>query len=186
MDAISAAEHLHVFMEHADRILMAGLAQSTNVIHSLFATNSTRGGTDLVKTPTFYVFKMFVPHHIKNAQWAPIDLESQMINGGGRNMPVLSTGATVNEDGEVHLSIANVDLVESRSLTTTFASDKLGYVVESAEIITGAAKDTFNDFGQAERINIKPFAEDGYDICGKKLKVEVPAKSIVMLKLKPL
>ena len=36
---------------------MAGLAQGINVIHSLLLTRSSDGA--LVKTPTFYAFKMF-------------------------------------------------------------------------------------------------------------------------------
>ena len=71
MDALSAALTLNMFMANADRVQMAGLAQAINVIHSLFLTNAASGGQDLVKTPTFYVFKMFVPHHTNGAKWAP-------------------------------------------------------------------------------------------------------------------
>jgi alpha-L-arabinofuranosidase len=41
MDAISATEQLHLFMQYADRIFMAGLAQGVNVIHSLPLTRSS-------------------------------------------------------------------------------------------------------------------------------------------------
>src|SRR5664279_4469472 len=58
LDAMSSAETLHLFMQHADRFAMAGLAQGVNVIHSLLLTKDAA----LVKTPTFYVFKMFLPH----------------------------------------------------------------------------------------------------------------------------
>ena len=61
MDAISSAEQLHLFMQHADRVFMGGMAQAVNVIHALFFTRAADAA--LVKTPAFYVFKMFIPHH---------------------------------------------------------------------------------------------------------------------------
>jgi hypothetical protein len=186
MDAISSAEHLHVFMEHADRVLMAGLAQSTNVIHSLFFTNSSSGGTELVKTPAFYVFKMFVPHHVNNARWMPSTLESEDITGNGRSFPVLSSAATVNDAGELSISLVNVDLVSTRDVTVTVDTDLIGYTLESAEVITADAKDSYNDFGATEEVNIQPLADTSYALCGRKLKVSLPSKSVVMFRLTPL
>ena len=147
--------HLNVFMAHADRVLMAGLAQSTNVIQSLFLTNTASGGTDLVKTPTFYVFKMYVPHHVNGATWAPNTLASESITGNGQTFPVLSVGTTVDAAGGVNISLVNVDLVNSRTIDITLDSDWAAYGVSSAQIITGAQKDTYNDFGQPEAVNIQ-------------------------------
>jgi alpha-N-arabinofuranosidase len=186
MDAISAAEQLHVFMAHADRILMAGLAQPVNVIHALFLTNSSSGGTDLVKTPTFHVFKMFVPHHSANARWAPIALSSEDITGNGKSFPVLSAGATIDDAGDVHISLVNVDLTNERSVTVTLDSSLVGYTIASAQVITGPARDSYNDFGQPEAVSLQPLADTRYDICRKKLEVTLPSKSVVMLSLQPL
>jgi len=186
MDAISAAEQLHLFMKHADRVLMAGIAQPINVIHSLFLTNSNSGGTDLVKTPTFYVFKMFVAHHTQNAKWAPNTLSSEDISGNGKTFPVLSSGATVNDAGQVNVSLANVDLVNSRDITITLDTATSDYAVASAQVITGQAKDSYNDFGQTEAVTLLPLADTEYQLCGRKLKVTLPSKSVVMFSLNPL
>jgi alpha-N-arabinofuranosidase len=183
MDAISAGTHLNVFMEHADRVLMAGLAQSTNVIHSLFLTNTATGGTDLVKTPTFYVFKMFVPHHVNGATWAPHELSSESITGNGQTFPVLSAGTSVDADGVVSVSLVNVDLENHRTIDVTLDSDWEAYGVESADVITGAEKDTYNDFGQPEAINIQPLDAAAVTACGRSLSVTLPAKSVAMVRL---
>src|SRR3569833_4005950 len=106
MVAISAAESWHLFMQHADRYQMAGLAQGINVIHSLLLTKNS----DLVKTPTFYVFKMFLPHHRSNAKWAPNTLTSEKITGNSQSFPVLSAGTTVDDQGRINISLANEDL----------------------------------------------------------------------------
>jgi len=54
-----------------------------------------------------------------------------------------------------------------------------------AQVVTGPAKDTYNDFGQAERVNIQPLPASNYQICGRSLAVTLPSKSVVMLTLSP-
>ena len=183
LDAVSAAEHLHVFMQHADRVEMAGLAQAINVIHALFLTRDSDGA--LVRTPTFYVFKMFVPHHTLDAKWAPNTLASENINGNGANFPVISAGTTVDSEGHVNISLANVDLVNTRTISVTLNSSKNSYIVSKAEVITGPAKDSYNDFAQTEVVNIQPLDTASCIVSGKSLKVTLPSKSIAMLVLTP-
>ena len=185
MDALSAAITLNLFVRNADRIRMAGLAQAVNVIHSLFLTNSANGGSDLVKTPTFYVFKLMVPHHTNNARYAPVTLSSEQINEGGHTFGVVSSAATVNDAGQVNISLANVDLTNTRDVTITLDSATADYAVASAEVVTGPAKDSYNDFGQAEVVNIQTLDASSYDFCGRKVRVTLPTKSVVMLTLTP-
>jgi alpha-N-arabinofuranosidase len=183
MDAVSAAEQLHIFMSHADRIQAAALAQPINVIHSLFVTRASDGA--LVKTSTFYVFKLFAAHHAANARWAPNTLNSQNIQGNNTSFPVLSSGATVDDTGGVNISLVNVDLVDSRSVDIKLNSDTTSYVVTGAQVITGDAKDAFNDFGEPERVNAQPLAASSFQACGRTLSVTLPSKSVVMFRLDP-
>jgi alpha-N-arabinofuranosidase len=183
MHGIASAETLHLFMQHADRIGMAGLAQAINVIHSLFLTRASDGV--LVKTPTFYVWKMFVPHHSAGAKWAPSTLTSEKISGNNTTFPVLSAGTTVDSSGHVNISLANVDLTKTRSIQITLNSSHAGYAVASAQFVTGAAKDTYNDFGKPEQVNIQDLPTANYSVCSKTLNVTLPPKSVVMLVLNP-
>jgi len=183
MDAISGAETLHLFMQHADRYAMAGLAQGINVIHSLLLTRSSDSA--LVKTPTFYVFKMFLPHHRANAKWAPNTLTSENITGNGQTFPVLSAGSSVDDQGRVNISLANVDLLNTHTIRVTVTSSKSAYTVSAAQVITGPAKDSYNDYAQTEKVNIQPLAASSCSITGKTLQVTLPAKSVVMLVLTP-
>jgi alpha-N-arabinofuranosidase len=185
MDAVAAGVSLNLFTRHADRFQMAGLAQAVNVIQALFLTNSVSGGTDLVKTPTFYVFKLLAPHHIDNARLAPGTLTSERITGNGQTFNVLSSAATTNDAGQVNISLANLDLVNARDLTITLESQPASYAMASAQVITGPAKDSFNDFGQPETVNIQTLPATSYTLCGRKLKVTLPSKSVVMLRLDP-
>ncbi len=183
MDAISSAEQLHLFMQHADRVFMGGMAQAVNVIHALFFTRAADAA--LVKTPAFYVFKMFLPHHSSGAKWAPNTLTGENITGNGATFPVLSAGATVDTLGRVNISLANVDLVNTHAVQINLTSAKAGYTVASAQVITGPAKDSFNDFNGTEAVNIQTLASSSCTISGKSLRVTLPAKSVVMLVLAP-
>jgi alpha-N-arabinofuranosidase len=183
MDAISSAEQLHLFMQHSDRIFMAAVAQPINVIHSLFLTRQSDGV--LVKTPAFYVFKMFIPHHSSGAKWAPNTLTTENVRGNNTNIPVISAGTSVDSQGRVNVSLANVDLVNPRTVQITLNSTRASYRAVSAQIITGPAKDTYNDFGQPERVNIQTLAASSCTISGKTVKVTLPSKSVVMLVLAP-
>jgi alpha-N-arabinofuranosidase len=185
MDGIAAAQTLNVFMANADRVQMAGLAQAINVIQSLFNTNQDAGGTALVKTPTFHVFKLFVPHHTNNAKWAPNTLTGEKVTGNSKTFSVVNSGATVNDAGQVHINLINVDLTKTRDVTISLTSGKSDYYVSKAEVITGPQKDSFNDYGKAETVTIQTLDAKSYQACGKKAKVTLPAKSIVMLTLNP-
>ena len=183
MDGISAAETLHLFISHADRYEMAGLAQGVNVIHSLLLTR--KSDSALVKTPTFYVFKMFLPHHRSNAKWAPSTLKSENITGNGKTFPVLSAGTSVDDQGRVNISLVNVDLVNTRTIQVTIDSSKTGYDVTTAQVIAGPAKDSYNDYAQTEKVNIQGLSPTSCSISGKTLQVTLPSKSVAMLVLTP-
>ena len=129
MDAISSAEHFHLFMQHADRIKMTGMAQPINVIHAMFLTRQSDGV--LVKTPVFYLWKMFLPHHTANAKWAPNTLVTENVTGNNTSIPVISAGTTVDDQGRVNISLANVDLVNTRTVQITLTSSKAAYSVAS-------------------------------------------------------
>ncbi len=180
MDAVGAGAHLHQFINNADRVGVAALAQGVNVIQSVININQSG---QMVKTPTFYVFKMFKPHHSNNARFAPIT-SSRFENANG-STPVGNAAATVDDSGNVNISMVNVDLSSTRQITFTLTSSKISSLsVKSAEIITGPAINTTNDFGKPEQVNIQPFESSNYSLDGKTLTVKMPTKSVIMIRLK--
>ena len=58
-DAVSAAISLNVFNNHADRVRMANIAQTVNVLQAMALTREDQ----LVLTPTYHVFDMYACHH---------------------------------------------------------------------------------------------------------------------------
>ena len=182
MDAVGAGAHLNMFISNADRVGIAALAQGVNVIQSII--NINQSGV-MVKTTSFYVFKMYKPHHTDNAKFAPITASN--FNNVNGNVPSGNAAATVDDNGIVNISITNVDLASTHDVTVTLTSDAEKYTVKSAEVVTGPALNSGNDFGKDEVVNIKTLDESNYSLEdeGKTLKVTMPTKSVVMVRLQP-
>ena len=65
-DAMLAALNLNIFARHADRVRMANIAQMINVLQAMILTDKEK----MVLTPTYYVFKMYVP--FQDATFVPV------------------------------------------------------------------------------------------------------------------
>ncbi len=57
-DALIAALTLDIFNRHADKVVMANVAQLVNNLHSLFLAREDH----FVATPNYHVFEMYAPH----------------------------------------------------------------------------------------------------------------------------
>lgn len=68
-------------------------------------------------------------------------------------------------------------------MTVTLTGGAGHYAMAPAQVITGPAKDSYNDFGKPETVNIQPLPATNYQLCGTKLKVTLPPKGVVMLTL---
>ncbi|MFS8572711.1 MAG: alpha-N-arabinofuranosidase, partial [Clostridia bacterium] len=57
-DALVAGLHLNIFNNHAERVKMANIAQTVNVLQAMILTD----GPKMIVTPTYHVFEMYKPH----------------------------------------------------------------------------------------------------------------------------
>jgi len=102
-DAVFAAKALHIFYRNSDSVAMAMQTQTCNLNESLFDTN----GKHFVKTPTFWVMKLFKEH-----------LEQFVLEDAFTADDYVDALITVSDDGRrVVLTAANSHLYEERSLT---------------------------------------------------------------------
>ena len=92
-DAVVAALTLNIFNKHADRVKMANIAQTVNVLQSVALTD----GEDMVLTPTYYVFKMFKEHQNNTLLGSYITTPERTINS--ETAPQLIESAAVDENG---------------------------------------------------------------------------------------
>ena len=104
-DALVASLHFDVFHRHADRLVMATIAQTVNVLQAMVLTDDAGG---LVLTPTYHVFEMNKGHH--DATSVPVHLVDRpapyALDGG--QLELLSASASV-KDGRGLVSVTNLD-----------------------------------------------------------------------------
>ena len=80
-DAILAALNLNIFARHADRVRGANIAQMINVLQAMILTDKEK----MVLTPTYYVFKMYVP--FQDATFVPITFDAGTYTHGDVALP---------------------------------------------------------------------------------------------------
>ena len=101
-DALVAGINLNLFNRHADRVKMANIAQTVNVLQSVILTKEDQ----IVLTPTYYVFKMYSVH--QDATLIPVNLETGKYEIGGKTVPAIDASASI-KDGIVSITMCNLD-----------------------------------------------------------------------------
>ncbi|MCX6333041.1 MAG: alpha-N-arabinofuranosidase [Bacteroidia bacterium] len=173
-DAITAAIHLNIFNQHAERVKVANLAQVVNVLQSVILTKDDK----IVLTPTYHVFRMFRVH--QEAQLLNTDLRCEDYVVGDRGIPAISASASVDKEGKVHISIANLNPNKEITMTCPVIGDTFKTV--TGEVLTANEMAVYNSFEKPE--NIKPTVFNGYKMKDGILTITMPAKSVVVLELK--
>jgi len=173
-DALVAAINLNIFAHHADRVKMTAIAQMVNVLQAMILTDGPR----MVKTPTYYVFQMFLPW--QDATNIPIDLKSPWYNKNEWTMPAVSASAVRDTAGQIHVALANLDPNKPVTVSTTL--DGVTATSVGGRVITAPAMNAINTFDQPN--TVVPQAFSGAQVSGNTLTVTLPAKSVVVLNLK--
>ncbi len=167
-DALVAALTLNVFMRHCDRVAMANIAQTVNVLQAVVLTE----GDKMALTPTYHVFDLYKAH--QDAQAVDCFVES---GEAAEDLAQLHASASV-KDGALTLTVANVSA--DRPLTAEVALD--GFAVKTAEgRILAGAMDAYNNF-EHTRLAPKPFA--GVKAEGGRLVLDLPACSVAEITCK--
>jgi len=106
-DALFTAISFHKFHELAANLFMANIAQTINVLQALILTQ----GPQLVCTPTYHVFDLFMPH--RDGRFVPCDATKvpTIKSPQGNEAAALSASATLSADGkELFVSVVNLDI----------------------------------------------------------------------------
>ncbi len=137
-DAILASLNLNIFARHADRVRMANIAQMINVLQAMILTDKEK----MVLTPTYYVFKMYVP--FQDATFIPVAFDAGTYTHGSVTLPRVDAIAAKGADGKLLLEITNLDAENPATIDV----DVAGITAKSAkaETLTGVAVDSINTF----------------------------------------
>lgn len=171
-DAIVAATNFHIFMRHADRVRMANIAQMVNVLQAVLQTDGPR----MVKTPTYYAFWMYRP--FQGATALPVAVSSPDYAMGSNKLPAVDVTAARGSDGATYVALINAD--PNQGASVELALDGAGKRI-SGQVLTAPNMDSRNRFGAPEDVHPHPFRGARWAV--GKLRVDMPAKSVVVLSL---
>jgi alpha-N-arabinofuranosidase len=172
-DAMVAALSLNTFNRHADRVKMANIAQTVNVLQSMVLTQDD----EMIVTPTYHVFEMFKGH--QDATLLPIVLDEGAYTYGETTIPALNASASVNDEGRVLITIANFDPHGGRTVNVSLRGGSLSQV--SGRILTADEMTAHNTFETPDDVAPAPFEDARLN--GDRLVIEMPPKAIVALEL---
>ena len=173
-DALIAGTTLNIFNNHADRVRLAALAQTVNVLQSLVLTDKDK----MLLTPTYYVFDLYKVH--QDARSLVVQLGSPDYTYGGRRIPAVNVSASKDSAGVIHISLVNLDPVNSFRVDASLPG--LTFSGVTGQILSSGKFTDVNEFDQPAKV--RPVAFDGARKQGDGLVVTLPAKSIVLLELK--
>jgi alpha-L-arabinofuranosidase len=169
-DAILAALNLNIFARHADRVRMANIAQMINVLQAMIVTDKEK----MVLTPTYYVYKMYVP--FQDATFVPVAFDAGTYTQGNTTLPRVDMIAANDKDGKLWLSITNLDPNQAVEIDASV----IGITAKSAvgETLTSPEVDSVNTFEAPNTVvpkSVSVRAKDG------KLAFKLEPKSVTVV-----
>lgn len=169
-DAVLAALNLNIFARHADRVRMANIAQMINVLQAMILTDKEK----MVLTPTYYVYKMYVP--FQDAAFVPVTFDAGTYTHDNITLPRVDAIAARDSNGKLWLEITNLDPNQSveidANLTGANAKSAAG------ETLTAPKVDSLNSFDAPDTVVPKPISAKAE---GGKLVLKLAPKSVTVV-----
>lgn len=171
-DAMIAGATLNIFNNHADRVQMANLAQTINVLQAVLLTKEEQ----LVLTPTYHVMHMYKAH--KDAKLIPVNLENKVTYElNGKSLPAISVSASINENGQVHVSLVNIHAKESVSVDVSLGD--IDPKTIKGQILKSANLQDHNTFDLPTKV--RPTVFNDYKKKADQVKFDIPPFSVITL-----
>ena len=173
-DAMIAGTTLNIFNNHADRIRVANLAQTINVLQAVILTNEEK----MILTPTYHVMEMYNVH--QDATLLPVSVKSRDFTFGTEKLPSISVSASIDKNGVTHVSLVNIDPKQAQDIAVEFFGST--YKNVTGRILTSSKLQDHNTFETPDKV--KPASFSGASLKGSTLNAKLPPFSVVVLELK--
>jgi alpha-L-arabinofuranosidase len=172
-DAMIAGITLNIFNNHADRVRMANLAQTVNVLQAVILTNEEK----IVLTPTYHVMEMYKVH--QDALLVPAQVTSNNFVRGDIKIQAVSVSASKSQSGKLNISLTNIDNKNSQEVDIDIRGFKANRI--TGRILTSAKVQDHNTFDKPGNILPKEFKNAA--ISKGNVKVTLPPNAVVVLEL---
>ena len=169
-DAMVAAVSLDIFNKRCDRVHMANIAQTVNVLQAIILTE----GDQMVLTPTYHVFDLYKEH----MDAKELDCYVEAEQSGTEKYPIASVTASASEkDGRITLTVTNLEPEKAQEITVSLK----GEAIRGAEgRILAGKMDAYNDFGK-EAVAVKAFTD--FEVKDGNLVIRMPACAVAEIRL---
>lgn len=172
-DALVAGLHLNIFHHYADRVRMANIAQTVNVLQAMILTD----GAQLLLTPTYHVFEMMKEN--QGATALVSNLETETYAHEGEEVVALQASASITASGAVLATICHFNPQQGTTLQVKLHEKNAKTV--SARILTADAMNAANTFENPNAVAPRDFTD--FQIEGNQLTLQLPPMSLVTLKI---
>lgn len=172
-DALVASLHFDLFHRHADRLAMANIAQTVNVLQAMLLTD----GENLLLTPTYHVFEMNKGHHDAASLQVHLRTSGTTREVGAEQLETLSMSASVKNDA-VLISLTNLDAEDAVTVDLDLRGRALGG--PTARILTAETLQSHNS-AAATTVDVADFDQVRTSSTG--LQVELPPHSFVTIQV---
>jgi len=172
-DALVAGVTLNIFNDHCDRVKMANIAQTVNVLQAMILTK----GEKMILTPTYHVFEMYKVH--QDAVQLPTDMQCNDYQFGSEKIQSLNVSASRDKSGKVHVSFCNLDPKNTAELVCEFRGIEATGV--SGRVLTAPAITAHNTFDNPQAVKPGPF--NAVKLKSDGLTATLPPRSVVVLEI---
>ncbi len=172
-DAMTAACNLNIFNNHADRVRMANIAQTVNVLQAMILTKEEK----MILTPTYHVFDMFKVH--QDAMLVAMKIDSPDYVFGDQKLPAVNSSASIDKNGKMHVSLCNIDPRSQQRVVCELK--KFNAKVVSGQILTAKDMNGHNTFEKPNVVMPKKFLD--FALSDNGLEVTLPPMSVVVLEV---
>lgn len=171
-DALVASTHFDIFHKHAERLYMANIAQTVNVLQAMVLTD----GDALVLTPTYHVFEMNKGHQDAASLAVHLSTDNARRPVGDAELDTLSASASV-KDGTVLISLSNLDAEEPAEVTLDLRGGSVGEL--TARLLTADRLQAHNTADTPGAVSPRPF--DALKVTDRGLALTLPPHSFLTL-----
>jgi alpha-N-arabinofuranosidase len=121
-----------------------------NVLQAMIMTDEAK----MVLTPTYYVFKMYVP--FQDATFVPVKFEAGTYSVGDVTLPRVDAVAARDRNGKLWLEVTNLDANDPVAIEVTLPG--MNPKTASGETLTAPKVDSVNTFDAPDTVAPKPIA----------------------------
>jgi alpha-N-arabinofuranosidase len=173
-DALVAGINLNIFNAYCDRIHMANIAQTINVLQAMILTDKEK----MILTPSYHVFEMYKVH--QGATLLPAHVQSRSYSYKNDELSALNVSASCDQDGKIHVSFCNLDPNNEEDVYCELRGDiQISQV--SGRILTSTAMNAHNTFEQPDRV--KPQQFDDFKLEKQGIALKLPPMSVVVIEV---